>query len=1310
MSRFLLALLLSTVLVPPTFAQAAGNLLRNADFQDDWLTLLPETKNHHWCYSSEFYNRRDFNPDGWTCKGSWRWLDADKPAGQRRLVLRGPAELVQRVNWVAVHDDRSRAGFPDAGGFPSFKPQRSRQPLRVVRDLTFRVRLKGDDVPADAGSIEVGLCPIGGIVEADPYGATAPPTATASAPLPSGTYVEKWVEVKLTAEAWLKAAQAAADKDPKEKAEAAKSGTLLPGTVRVAVTYKAKAGRVEVGRAELTEPGPTSANLLPDGGFEALDEQGYPRGWERPAKYRYFPPLHYYIFNTWHNANYDNRGPVAADALVVHGANRSLRMIVAAGDEKSVASAPVTLNQKEPRLLEVHAWVKTDRLCMLQIDAVDDQGRRLDGFNFINKSPLSVGTDDWRLLRQVFRPREPVKSVRLLLCARGVNGYTLGGTGPQPQNNVVGTVWWDDVSLTEPESTTDALTSRGCKPAASFTPPSTARLAGLDLGERMIGDNALSATIVNKTGAAATYRLRWEFTSPTGKASKFESQPQKVEAGSSIEVSVRYTLTEPCAAAYTEYRGHLTLLDADGKKVADSELWFGTWTTPLALRLGALYLRPDQKQFVRMNLGLSSAAMRKLAKVRLDVVRRGTDKVLKSFDIPATPADLAAQRDKVPADLRDDLTNLLLADLDMGFLPLQPFADPQRNWFVRATALSADDKPLAQADSPPFCRQDHEPPQPAVKTVSVKDGFVLVNDKPWMPWGVAYGHNPVYAGPADPGSGKYRDLSNLPGWSLYDRHNSTSTSRRDNDFNCLRYVAGSVADPKQLEKRWQDDNLYCSSAFAVPGPVWSLDELTKAAGGKDKLDAWLAWSKSAPMVVSVAPGIEEAFGLFHTATPQQREGLEQVVEYLRKQSGKPVMVGHGGYWNRLEFERVPFFDIYDPETEPLYPANLHTDLRPLVEGKDKAVWLRPQMYESVPYERWRFHTYVELMRGARGWQVAHGPADASLFRGLHGELEFLKPILASRDAVPEVRVEPWLEHLARRHGGKTYVLAATTRGIPLGHWTWADDAPEGSRKSRVTGDGHELRDEANAYGIGGAAEKGPSAHGIQHLPDARAWPDGTKLVQWVKLDAKSPPKNLVVLLKADGRWTHAAAWGKPDLAARRKDPEYAYWFLGTFYRHAKGFLGWGKDLLPAALEYVPDTAADLGALPDAGKWVKLEIPLAKVGAAGKLLDGVGFLHDGGRVSWGRTALVAPDGAETLVWGDTVGRSPGELAAVKVRVAGLKAGTKVRVLFEDREVTAQDGHFEDDFRGADLYQRYGGGWGTGYGDAPVALHAYEVPDK
>src|SRR5438093_10369079 len=113
--RRLLLLCLALHFAPAAVAQPTGNLLRNPDFQDDWLTQLPESKNHHWCYSSEFFHRRDFNPDGWWCKGSWLWLNAEAPAGQRRLVLHGPAELTQRVNGIAVHDDRNRSGFPDAG-------------------------------------------------------------------------------------------------------------------------------------------------------------------------------------------------------------------------------------------------------------------------------------------------------------------------------------------------------------------------------------------------------------------------------------------------------------------------------------------------------------------------------------------------------------------------------------------------------------------------------------------------------------------------------------------------------------------------------------------------------------------------------------------------------------------------------------------------------------------------------------------------------------------------------------------------------------------------------------------------------------------------------------------------------------------------------------------------------------------------------------------------------------------------------------------------------------------------------------------
>ncbi len=1262
------------------FGQPSGNLLRNGEFQDDWITMLPETKNHHWCFPSEFFNRRDYNPDGWYCKGSWDWQNADAPWGQRRMIVNGPAELVQRVNWIAIHDDRQLEGFPDAGGFPVTKAATSSRPERLVRDLTFRVKLAGTDVLKGAGLLHLGLCPPGGASTSDPMGANVPALAYSSIVLPEGSFAAQWFEVKLTAADWHKAASRAA-KNAKELA--------LPATVSVMVHYSGKTGRLDIDRAELLSAPGDAPNRLKNGGFEAVDKNDYPVGWSKPVKYRYFPPRHYYIFNTWHNTNFANRGTVETDKLLPYSGRHGLRMIVPAGDETAVVSEPIVLNQKEVRLIEVTAWIKTDRLCNLQIDGHDEKGNRLDGFNFIHKAPVSIGTDSWRMIRQVFRPRTPVQSLRLVLAARGVNGYTLDDTGEQPQNNVVGTIWWDDVHVSEPESA-----PAPSKQMENIWPPERGpmRITELDLGERLVGENKLRAAIFNPGDAQA---IMLELMV----GGKGVGVSKDVPHNATVIFEVPYQLKHTHGKGYYENQARLKLSDGQGSV---GNLLFGTWTSPIKIDLGALYLRPEQKQFVRMNLGLSQATLAKLKSVRLEVVQRGDGKLLKTQNVDATPKAMLAQRAKIPTELRDDFANLLLADLDIGFLPLQPFADPQRNWIVRASAIMDDGKAIATVDSQPFCRLGHDAPQPPIKDVAIKNGMTYVNGQPWMPFGVTYGHTPVYDGPADPG--KYRDLRNLPGWSMYDRHNSASSNRKQFDFNCMRQVAGSITKLDGLEKRWTGDNLYCSSAFAIPTHAFALKEMFKLAGGEDKLDAYLAGCRAAPMVVSIAPGIEEAFGLFQGATPQELKGLEQIVDYTRTKSGRPVMVGHGGYWNRLEFEKVPFFDIFDPETEPLYPANLHTDLAPLIHGKNKVIWLRPQMYESIPYERWRFHTYVELMRGARGWQIAHGAGDASLFRGLHGEMEFWKSIVASTDMGPQISIEPGIEHWSRKHNGKTYLIAATTRGIPFGRWERSDDTPILGNRSRLTQDRHELRDETNAYGIGAKPEVGVSAHGIQYLPDAKSWPKGSKLVQWVMLDPQKSPKGFIILAKADGRWTHAAGWGNNDLTILRKEADTSYWFLNVFYRHAKGFLGWGRDLLPKSLDYIPDKAVAQGDLPKTGAWVKLELPLDKIGATDKLLDGVGFLHDGGRVTWGRTSIVGPDGAETLVWGDSVELPQADLAKVKIRAEGLKAGTRVRVLFEDRAIIAQDGYFEDDFRGQDLYQRHGGG--AGYGNAPVALHLYE----
>ena len=377
-------------------------------------------------------------------------------------------------------------------------------------------------------------------------------------------------------------------------------------------------------------------------------------------------------------------------------------------------------------------------------------------------------------------------------------------------------------------------------------------------------------------------------------------------------------------------------------------------------------------------------------------------------------------------------------------------------------------------------------------------------------------------------------------------------------------MAGTSPIPKAIESAGSRTTSIAPALRRCRAPVFSVEELFKAAGGKDKLDAYLAVS------ASVADGGVGGAGHRGGVRPVPRDdrrrssrGWRQVVAYLRKTGGKPVMVGHGGYWNRLEFEKVPFFDIYDPETEPLYPANLHTDLAPLVQGKDKVIWLRPQMYEDRAL---RALALPRLRRAdARLPRLADRPRAGRCLA---------VPRPARRDGVHEAdrrldRCRPGSRHRAldRALVAAPPGQALRDRGHDARHRPGPLDSGRGRRARagkvcRVTQDNDEVRDEANAYGIGGDAERGPSIHGIQYLPDARAWPKGSKIVQWVRLDGKASPRKPGGAgqgrrpLDARGRLGQVRS-RSPSARTRR----LAYWFLNSFYRHAKGFLGWDTRLV-----------------------------------------------------------------------------------------------------------------------------------------------------
>lgn len=97
--------------------------------------------------------------------------------------------------------------------------------------------------------------------------------------------------------------------------------------------------------------------------------------------------------------------------------------------------------------------------------------------------------------------------------------------------------------------------------------------------------------------------------------------------------------------------------------------------------------------------------------------------------------------------------------------------------------------------------------------------------------------------------------------------------------------------------------------------------------------------------------------------------------------------------------------------------------------------------------------------------------------------------------------------------------------------------------------------------------------------------------QWVFLDPARPPEMLSLDLHDGTRWSFAALWG-----AKQRYGRY------------------------------------LGPLPEPGKWQELRVPLAWTPLAARPIAGIAFGHVGGRVLWGRTALVA-GGKEHVLIGD-----------------------------------------------------------------------------
>jgi hypothetical protein len=114
---------------------------------------------------------------------------------------------------------------------------------------------------------------------------------------------------------------------------------------------------------------------------------------------------------------------------------------------------------------------------------------------------------------------------------------------------------------------------------------------------------------------------------------------------------------------------------------------------------------------------------------------------------------------------------------------------------------------------------------------------------------------------------------------------------------------------------------------------------------------------------------------------------------------------------------------------------------------------------------------------------------------------------------------------------------------------------------------------------------GTTCHWMQGDPVGHTVGTGDVLFAYVFVPAKQVPRTIMLEWHDGDSWDHRAFWGVDNILEGRP---------GTASRHRTG------------------------ELPETDRWVRLEVPAARVGLEGKTLRGMAFKVNGGQVIWGRT--------------------------------------------------------------------------------------------
>jgi len=1283
--RFSLALL-AFLLPAVALAEWSGNMAVNPGFEEDF--VFPGGEAHVLSFKGDwYYNQTDGVPDYWALPaGNWERRSSAPRSGAYCLYL-GEGAVASRGFPVAL----VQSGGGSWGGVVTDVPNCQR-PEQFPRSVRASVWCRG-----------------GGELRLTYSGVTKSAKS-------EGAAENQWglVEVEIPA------------------------GEQPPGSHNSMSIELVGPG--EFDDVALQEELGESPNLLQNPGFEDLTD-GFPAGWSGQKKYTWLGPT-YYIWTDWYHFHEPNRGSVAVDTLITHSGRASLRFDVMPGDEKMVESPEIVLNQDVPRMIEVGAMVRADRIRLIDIRAINE-----DGVDVPSARPMQPeqgsggtavygnGTFGWRYVRKIFTPKSgvPLKSIRVRLCARGFNGCTLDDGGTRHYCLQSGTVWWDDVRVVERESNEEQLTARGVEmPAAQAAPQPSVQVAEIDFGERLVGPDAVKLSLKDAAGVS----LRLTQTLPDGSLQSTSAEPDP--AG---DVVLPYETTEPVGDFEKPAFLEITALRGN-KEVGTTKVSYYTWPVVADFDFEYHYTYPDENPVVcSINLGVTRALIQRIASIELLLKHRRDDSIISKQTIPNAAEALAAGAAKKWPDERiaaaycirkTDYTNLLGIALDLSKLKVWPQDEPTLDTYVHLRALDQGGNLVFDAMSQPIGRVEafDRSRMELVETVKIRkeDGAVLVNGKPVFLTGGTHGNMRLSHGPEELAKYGFRG-HRLTGGNLSGGFGPMWEAHRLWELQTKPVAAAGTTD---VLVELSDDQFAALANVVKEGK--HLNVVCYNTGGWEAI----LWDKS------------------------QWAAHYKSNDAIRKLTGRLVSVSTSGAYNAWEFARhIPWYDINHAETEMWGPMDFNTIYLPHAnrlapEGKVSTWIYLPQLYDNHPFARLRFETYENIIRGSCGYSMIQGIGDPSFNRGMCGELRYLEAPLYSLEKTPEVSISPNVSHKVTCYKDNLYILATNAGPIGVGAWKWHAEQKLSGRASHE-GDSRNSR---------WRNPNGWHLHGYRGDPCGGSVPKihaGDKIVQYVWIDPDDTPECVAFGVRGDGMFAHNVTLGTFIFEQFATDASNVFFYtelnhstwhhVGHYFdkqleERARKVMGdeYANNVRASSDSthewvtkniYQPQHFVSLGNLPASGTWHKIEVSAEEVGLVGKLVDGFFFASKNGRALWDHTALVR-DGEELAVFcEDTMGIPPDALKEVTISVPGVPDGTSVKVLFEERTLTVQGGRFTDNFVGEDAYGReWGGvvgdnfaympgrgddemrelvslmpsGYGYDYNSGKTCVHIYEIPLK